>query len=230
MSIDQKRQSGLPRAAAAAISAAGAAMLVISCAGSSEPAMTPAAPTPGAAMHASHNSADGDVKGYIDGWFAGRDVELYYTKSYFCKNPPSSGAPTGCELGANAEVFPRPGKIRTIYAIAPAGFVPDVSTLSCKPGSVCLNHPRMIDASRIAGPGAISANAVPHSHLLEERGGGWHHTVNIRVFNVGVWNQIVAAKSIETVRALQADPAVGGAGLISQDTPTNIFFFIASWR
>ena len=29
---------------------------------------------------------------------------------------------------------------------------------------------------------------------------------------------------------LQADPAIGGRGLISQDTPTNIYFFIASWR
>jgi hypothetical protein len=35
-----------------------------------------------------------------------------------------------------------------------------------------------------------------------------------------------AAKSLAKVRELQADPAIGGAGLISQDTPTNIFFFI----
>jgi hypothetical protein len=35
-----------------------------------------------------------------------------------------------------------------------------------------------------------------------------------------------AAKSLAKVRELQADPAIGGAGLISQDTPTNIYFFI----
>ena len=61
---------------------------------------------------------------------------------------------------------------------------------------------------------------------MDDRQGGWHHTVNIRVFNLGVWNQIVAAKSLAKVRELQADPAVGGAGLISRDTPTNIFFFL----
>jgi len=34
------------------------------------------------------------------------------------------------------------------------------------------------------------------------------------------------------VRELQADPIIGvnGQRLISADTPTNIFFFIASWR
>lgn len=84
----------------------------------------------------------------------------------------------------------------------------------------------MIDASRVAGAGATNIPGVPHSHIIDELGGGWRHTVNIRVFSLAVWNQIVAAKSLAAVRALQADPAVGGAGLISQDTPTNIYFFI----
>ena len=42
-----------------------------------------------------------------------------------------------------------------------------------------------------------------------------------------MWNEIAAAKSVDKIRELQADPAVGGAGLISRDTPTNIFFFIS---
>ena len=44
--------------------------------------------------------------------------------------------------------------------------------------------------------------------------------------DLNVWNEIATAKSLAKVRELQADPAIGGAGLISQDTPTNIFFFI----
>ena len=84
----------------------------------------------------------------------------------------------------------------------------------------------MLDASRVAGPGATNIPGVPHSHIITEHQGGWHRTVNIRVFNLAVWNQIVAAKSLTKVRELQADPAVGGSGLISQDTPTNIFFFL----
>jgi len=47
-------------------------------------------------------------------------------------------------------------------------------------------------------------------------------------FILGLWNQIAEAKSLNKVRELQANPA--NAGLISQDTPTNIYFFIASWR
>ena len=44
--------------------------------------------------------------------------------------------------------------------------------------------------------------------------------------------EIAAAKSLDKVRELQADPVIGvnGQRLISADTPTNIFFFIASWR
>ena len=71
-----------------------------------------------------------------------------------------------------------------------------------------------------------SSEGLPHSHVIGEMRGGWR-TVNIRVFDVNVWNEIVAAKTLEKIRELQADPAVGGAGRISRDTPTNIFFFIS---
>jgi hypothetical protein len=177
------------------------------------------------------NSAAHDDKGYIDGWFNGERVQLYYTKSFFCGEPPESGAPSGCELGADAQTAPRPGPIPTIYAIAAAGGIqPPLATLACAAGTVCLNHPGMIDASRVGGP--VSGPALSHSHILSEHGGGWFHTVNIRVRDLNVWNQIAAAKSLDKVRELQADPIVGvnGQRLISADTPTNIFFFIASWR
>jgi hypothetical protein len=178
--------------------------------------------------HFNHNAAAGADKGYINGWFDGEDVSLFYTKWFFCEEPPASGAASDCEIGADAQVSPRPGPIPTIYAIAAVGFQPNVATLSCPGGSVCLNHPAMLDASRVAGPGASNIPAVAHSHIVAERRGGWWHTVNIRVFNLNVWNQIAAAKSLAKVRELQADPAVGGAGLISRDTPTNIFFFISA--
>jgi hypothetical protein len=177
-----------------------------------------------------HSSAHDD-KGYIDGWFNGERVQLYYTKSFFCAEPPDSGAPTSCELGAEAETAPRPGPIPVIYAIAAAGGIqPPLSTLACAPGTVCLNHPGMIDASRVGG--RSNGPAVPHSHILSERGGGWFRTVNIRVRDLNMWNEIAAAKSLNKVRELQVNPPIGADGLplISADTPTNIFFFIASWR
>ena len=102
-----------------------------------------------------HNAAAGADKGYIDGWFDGEDVSLFYTKSFFCEEPPPAAHPTDCEIGADAEVYPRPGPIPTIYAIAAAGIQPDPATLSCPAGSVCLNHPAMVDASRVVGPGRL---------------------------------------------------------------------------
>jgi hypothetical protein len=184
------------------------------------------ATAPGLSAGHGHESPE---KGYIDGWFAGDVVQLHYTKAFFCKEPPDSGADTPCEVGADAEVAPRPGPIPTIYAIAAVGIQPDVATVACPAGSPCLNHPAMIDVSRVR-PGVTNAPALPHSHILAERRAGWFNTVNIRVSNVQVWNQIAAAKTLARVRELQADPEIGGRGLISQDTPTNIFFFIASWK
>jgi hypothetical protein len=182
------------------------------------------------AGHLNHNAAAAD-KGFINGWFNGNDVQLYYTKSYFCAEPPQSAAASGCEIGADAEVTPRPGPIPTIYAIAAAGGIqPAIATLACPPGSVCLNHPGMIDASRVVGPGATNVPGLPHSHIIGERHAGWFKTVNIRVTNLAVWNEIAAARSLTKLRELQADPAIGGQGKISVDTPTNVFFFIASWR
>lgn len=176
------------------------------------------------APHFDHNSAADAEKGHIGGWLDGETVRLHYTKLYFCAEPPESGASSDCVVGAPAEVEPRPGPIPLLYAIAAPGIRPDPATLHCQPAAPCLNHPTTLDVSRIGGPASVLA--LPHSHIVTSRRGGWHQTVNIRVFDLNVWNQIVAAKSLAKVRELQADPSVGGAGLISQDTPTNIYFFL----
>jgi hypothetical protein len=177
------------------------------------------------APHASH----AQDKGYIDGWLDGQDVQLYYTKSYFCADPPSSAADTPCEIGAPPEVAPRPGQIAIIYALAAVGIQPDPSTLACIQGSPCLNHPAMIDASRVGG--RANGPALSHSHILSKPGGGWFRTVNIRVFSLAAWNQIAAAKTLAKVRDLQGgNPNAGVPGIISADTPTNIYFFIAGAR
>ena len=216
-----------------------AAGLVIGCTEGMSPATPTSVSTNGQPSHLDHGDMSGsnlnrpmeaDPKGYIDGWFNGETVQLHYTKVFFCAEPPESGADTHCEVGADAEVVPRPGPIPTIYAIAAVGGIqPDVATLACPAGSTCLNHPAMIDVSRVR-PGATNAPGLPHSHIVAEHHAGWFNTVNIRVSNLNVWNQIAEAKTLAKVRELQADPEIGGRGLISQDTPTNIFFFIASWR
>lgn len=164
------------------------------------------------------NSGAGDTKAFIGAWLDGKRVELRYTRSFFCENPPASIAPTGCEIGALPEDFPRGGRIPTIYALAPVGFTPsDPTTIHCQG---CANHPMMIDITRLHLPISI-ANSPPHSHIITSAQAGWHRTVNIRVLNSAIWNQIAASPSLETVRLLQA----ANPTLISQDLPTNIFFF-----
>ena len=220
-------------------------LLIAACTTSKTPTAPTSAPSAGggALAHGGHgatvagttsadnpNSAAHDDKGYIDGWFNGEDVQLYYTKSFFCE-PLSPTTTVPCELGAPPDTAPRPGPIQTIYAIAAAPTIAplvDPATLACRAGTPCLNHPLMIDLSRIGG--SPTAGPAAHNHILNSRGGGWFQTVNIRVFSLAAWNEIAAAKSLAKVRELQGDPSVGTPGVISADTPTNIFFFIASWR
>jgi hypothetical protein len=176
------------------------------------------------------NSGAHDDRGYIDGWFEGEDIQLYYTKSFFC-GPLTPNAPVPCELGAPSVTAPRPGPVPTIYAIAAAPVIAnlvDPATLACRAGTPCLNHPLMIDLSRIGG--SPTAGPAAHNHILSARGGGWFHTVNIRVFSLAAWNEIAAAKTLAKVRQLQGNPSVGTPGVISADTPTNIYFFIAGAR
>ena len=167
------------------------------------------------------NAAAGDTKAFIGAWLDGEPVELRYTRSYVCDNPPSSIAPTGCEIGALPEDFPRGGPIPVIYAIAPIGFTPAAATLHCAGVPLCPNHPAMIDVTRLNIPNVSVVNRAPHSHIITSKQAGWHRTVNIRVLNSAMWDSIVASPSLATVRRLQSN----FPGQISGDNPTNIFFF-----
>ena len=168
------------------------------------------------------NSAAGDVKAFIGAWLDGKSVELRYTRSYFCAEPPSSIAASGCEIGALPEDFPRRGPVPVIYAIAPIGFTPaDLTTLHCPGVPLCPDHPPMIDVTRLGIPGVSTVARAPHSHIITSMQAGWHRTVNIRVLSPRLWDQIAAAPTLETVRQLQATYP----DLISGDNPTNIFFF-----
>jgi hypothetical protein len=168
------------------------------------------------------NSAADDVKAFIPGWLNGTAVKLLYTRAYFCPQPPTSIAPTGCEIGALPESFPRGGPIPVIYALAPIGFTPtDPTTLHCPGTPLCPNHPAMIDVTRLALPGVTVVARAPHSHIITSDQSGWHRTINIRVLSMAAWDQIVASPTLETVRQLQTlHPE-----MISGDNPTNIFFF-----
>jgi hypothetical protein len=163
------------------------------------------------------NSAAGDAKGIIHGWFDGQTVDLRYTRLYFCAEPPTSAVATGCEVGAPPTIAPRGGPIPTMFALAPVGFMPDPGTVQCPGGTVCLNHPPMLDLSRVGGPSSVFAPA--HSHIITDLESGWHETVNVRVTSQAAWNDLAAAKSLTRLRELQA------LGQVGPDIPTNVYFF-----
>jgi hypothetical protein len=171
----------------------------------------------------------GAAVGFTDGWENGTTVSFFYTKNFFCAEPPSSGAPTQCEVGEDGSVDPRPGKIPVLYVMTPTGFTPDISTLHCPIPGNCIDHPSTIDLSRVFGPGFADVPLPAHSHIIDSQlaesqanGGqaGWWEIEVIGVSSPAVWDRIVAGKSLATVRALQAE----GVG-ITGDIRSNSYLF-----
>lgn len=198
-----------------------AAALSLACGDRSTPVM----PT----NHASADAHGGADVGFTDGWQDGKTVTFFYTKDFFCDTTTESGAPSGCEVGEDGNVDPRPGKIPILYVMTPSGFTPPAGTLQCPIPGNCINHPSTIDLSRVFGPGFANVPLPPHSHIIDSdldesqaNGGqaGWWEINVIGVTSPSVWNQIVAGKSLATVRALQAT----GVG-ISADIESNAYLF-----
>jgi hypothetical protein len=184
-----------------------------------------------ASASANHNAHDDAPFGFTDGWQNGTTVSFFYSKPFFCAEPPSSGAPSQCEVGEDGTVDPRPGKIPTLYVMTPIGFRPADATLQCPVVGSCINHPSTIDLSRVFGPGSADVPLPAHSHIIDSslpesraNGGqaGWWELEVIGVTDAAVWDQIVAGKSLATVRALQA----AGAG-ITDDIPSNAYLFFS---
>lgn len=205
------------------------AALATALAACSDSSTTPTQASPGGdvALARSHNAVDGADFGFTDGWLAGQTVRFFYHKPFFCRPPVADGLPVGsttdCEAGSDGTVDPRPGQLPTLYVMTPLGFRPDESTLQCPVVGQCINHPSTIDLSRLFGASVANAPLPAHSHIIEQRSGNWWELEVIGVKDLATWNAIVAGKSLETVRALQAaDPS---AGHITSDIATNTYLF-----
>ena len=199
------------------LAAATAGAAIVACS-DRETTTEPRAPM--ASMALNHNAQGGAAKGFTAGWLDGQTVQFFYQKDFFCAEPPESGATSNCEVGEDGTVDPRPGPIPELYVITPMGITVPQSTLHCPIRGSCINHPSTIDLSRLLGASAANALLPPHSHVIDERHGGWWELEVIGVTSLDAWNQIVAAKSLDKVRELQA----AHAG-VTDDIKTNTYLF-----
>ena len=178
--------------------------------------LSPAHGQPGAGT-----SAASATVGTTEGWFDGKTVTFLYSLPFFCAEPPSSSAASGCEVGAAAETTPVDGnpQVPELWVVVPLGFTPDSSTLQCPDPGNCINHPHDIDLSRVFGPGAADVPTPAHSHVIDDLQGGWWKTFVVGVTSPDGWDRLVAGRSLATLRELQAEQ------LATADIPSNLFIF-----
>ena len=183
----------------------------------------PAAPS----FEQTQNQVDGADFGFTAGWLQGNTVQFFYHKPFFCRTPVEDrhpvGSATDCEVGSDGTADPRPGSIPTLFVMTPIGFRPADATLQCPMVGHCINHPSTIDVSRVFGAGTENAPLPAHSHIVDEVAGNWWELDVVGVKDPATWDQIVAGKSLATVRALQAGDPTGAK--ITGDIPTNVYLF-----
>jgi hypothetical protein len=161
--------------------------------------------------------------GFTEAWLNGATVDLEYSHQFFCAQPPSSGASSGCEVGATSQTNPPSGPVVSpIRTVVPQGFTAPPPTLHCPETGHCIDHPSTLDLSRLFGASAANVALPPHSHVLiddESFQSAWWPVVVVGVKNLAAWNRIVDAKSEAAVQACQA------AGDCTPDVPSNTFLF-----
>lgn len=164
--------------------------------------------------------------GNTNGWLHGETYNLHYTQDYFCKEPPTSGATSHCELGAAYDAIPS-SEFDPLYVVVPIGFTPtNPYTLQCPKTGFCVDHPNRIDLSRVFGSGTENALLPPHSHVLTTAAGGaseWWNVDIIGVTTQSAWHQIVTSKSYQRIQGMR----VAGNPGVTDNIPTNLFLFFS---
>jgi hypothetical protein len=159
-------------------------------------------------------------------WTNGKTVTVQYAQNFFCDTSVASSAPSGCEVGTDANRGPVANADRsTLYVLVPLFANPSPAAMCAV--AACPNHPLNIDLSRIAGalgasPDAVADVPLPaHSHILDGPAGGWWDVKIVAVTNQAAWSTLAAGKSEAVMNSLIANPASGVLGPI----PTNLYLF-----
>jgi hypothetical protein len=170
---------------------------------------------------ASDAEPSGTVLGSTEGWLNGRTVTFLYTRDYFCRQPPSSAAASGCEVGAAAEIKPVGNPdIPELWVLVPIGFQVDSATLQCPVAGNCVGHPHDVDLSRVF-PGASDVPTPAHSHIIDDLQGGWWETYVVGILTPQAWDRITGpdGRSLSVLRELQAEQQA------TPDIPSNLYLF-----
>ena len=163
--------------------------------------------------------------GFTNGWYNGHTVRFYYTKNFFCAEPPASKASSKCEAGSDYTQTPA-STFDPLYVVVPLGFTPPKWTLQCPVAGNCIDHPHTIDLSAVLGSGTSNLALPAHSHIVATANSGqseWWNVDVVGVKSLGDWYKIVNAKSDRELQWLQRHDSSNVTGNI----PTNLFLYFA---
>ena len=176
--------------------------------------------------------------GMTKAFFNGHPLSFTYAKGFYCDQSVTSGATSGCEVGANYNMPPAKN-FDPLYITVPLGFNVPAMSMECPSGLVCVDHPGSIDLSRLepALKGlyptltdaqlttALTNAATPgHQHFITTTNGGkaeWWDVKVVGVTSLKEWNAINAHKSFAFLRT-QVNKKLTTAII-----PTNLFLFFS---
>ncbi|ACU53066.1 hypothetical protein Afer_0095 [Acidimicrobium ferrooxidans DSM 10331] len=176
--------------------------------------------------------------GMTSAFYDGHIVHFTYSRGFYCDLHVSSGASSGCEVGANY-VVPPSKSFDPLYIAVPIGISVPAMSMDCPSGLVCVDHPGTIDLSRLepalkplypnlsAAQLTAALKNVPtpgHEHFIttvNDRKPEWWDVKVIGVEKLSVWNAINRHRSFafleKEVRAGQTTPII----------PTNLFLYFS---
>ena len=163
--------------------------------------------------------------GFTNGWYNGHTVKFFYSKNYFCAEPPASKASSKCEAGADYTQTPA-ATFDPLYVVVPLGFTPPKWTLQCPVAGNCIDHPHTIDLSAVLGSTTSNLPLPAHSHIVATSNGGqseWWNVDVVGVKSLSDWYKIVHAKSDWELQYLQRHDPNNVTGNIT----TNLFLYFS---
>ena len=176
--------------------------------------------------------------GMTKGDIAGHTSTFTYTHGFYCDTTVKAVSTTGCEVGEDAKKDPSK-RTEPLYITVPLGFT--VKHLDCPDKLVCVDHPMVLDMTRLATALAPIYKTTPekllpalknfqtpgHDHYITTKAHGraiWWDVEVVGVTDPGVYKAIEKRHDAAFIQRLirRHNPSVVGP------IPTNLFLFFAA--